>query len=333
MKRFVCILCMLMMVIGMLAVTAASAATVDAAQTVVEVKEGDEVAYTLKLSGVPDVVIGTDYTIYYDSSMLKVVSAADFTNSTDEKEWQAMMNYNLDGRVRGSFSILSGVDFTEERNYVTINFKAIASGSTHISYFISYLYDNNIFNSDDKEQITQYKFTCDVKVNGETVIENAQPELNTVETQASGNFVNSLTGDSKDADPDIPGTVAKRTDSNTSSAAGNNTAANNSSGGNTTQNGNADSAGSKAGEQTADSAAATTAEGYYITATDAEGNVLATSDQAPLISTNDDGADNGNGGSSPVLWIIIALIVLAGGGAGAYYFMKNKKPEDTGDKA
>ena len=358
MKKCIALLCVLTLVIGICAVSAVNAGAVDAARTAVDVKSGNEVTYILKLSGVELPIIGCDYSIYYDSSILEVESVADFNDKTNEDEWDGLINPALDGEVRGNWSILSGVKFADERNFITVKFKAKADGTSDISYFIRYMYDNNIFNSDSKPQITEYKFTCDVNVDGDTVLEDAQPELNVDEPQTSGLFVNSVTGDSSDADADIPGTVVKKTaDSNNAvsgsksenEVGGNDSAGGN--GGNSVSGGNASggsgnasggnsvSGGSSSGGAVSATAApaATTAEGYYITATDAEGKVTATSDEAPVVTTA--GTDNGgkSGGSSPVIWIIIALVVLAGGGAAAYFVSKKKSagaaPADNADAA
>ena len=355
MKKFISLLCVLMMIVGIVAVSAVGAsAAVTEAKTKVDVKSGDEVTYVLSLGGVPEPIIGCDFSFYYDDSLFDVVSVADFTDSTKEEDWSAVINPNPDipGLVCGNWSILKGVNFKEERHFLTVNLKAKAAGTGELSYFIYYLYDNNIFNSNDKPQITEYKFTCDVKVNGKAVLEDAQPQLNTGDKEGdkSGSFINSVTGDSKDADPSIPGSVAEITpggnsapksvgndsdnnvnnNANAKSAANGNANGGNSSAGNgsaaanaggsskTKVNANNDT-GSAANETVAEYA--TTADGYYVAATDAQGNVTATSDQPPVIAGN--GSSKSNKGL--VIGIIIGLVVLAGGGAAVFFAMKKKK--------
>ena len=207
MKRIVSVLCVLCLLLGVFSVCAVGASAVTAAETVVAVSEGDLISYTLLLDKVPGRVLGCDFSFYYDSSFFEVVSVADFTGSTDKKECAAAINEKLNDEVRGSLSILSGVDFSTARPLLTVNLVAVKNGSCHLSYYIRYLYDFSIFDSDDRPQVTQYKFTCDVTKNRETMLKNAQPELNLEKPQKNGLFVNSLTGDSKDADPTIPGTV------------------------------------------------------------------------------------------------------------------------------
>lgn len=330
----------------MLAVSAVGTSAVEAAKTELEVSSGDEINYILTLGGVPKPVIGCDFSVYYDSSLFEVTSVADFTGSTNEDDWEAMINPALDGEVRGNWSILKGVKFTDARTMLTVNFKAKSSGKGHLSYFIRYLYDDSIFDSTDKPQITEYKFTCDVKKNGELVIENASPELNVEESQNTGNFVNSVTGDSADADPEIPKTVARpdALSSNNGSGSGSNNSGNNAAGSgnnngsgngansganNNSGNGAADnktSANNNSAENSATNAAApmgTDAQGNYVTATDAQGNITATSDTAPVQAS----------GNSFIIWIIVGLLVVAGGGAAIYFNMKKKGNTKTDDKS
>lgn len=349
MKKLVSVLCVLTLLVSMFAISAVSAnaeGEVTKGATAVDVKSGDEVSYSLMLERVEQPIIGSDFSVYYDSSVFDLVSVADFNNQTDEAEWEATINPDLDGQVRGVWSILKGVDFSSKRNFITVNLKAKTDAqNSHITYRIRYLYDNDVFNSSDYPQITNYLFTCDLKVNGEEVLKDAAPEVNVDEEPENGKFVESLDGDSEHADANIPGVYDKTKENADNSGSGNNYGSgnNNGSGNDQSANGGAANGGAAGNVSGGNNAAAnnqaaanvttappaTTAEGYYITATDAQGKVTATSDEAPVVPS-----DNGKGGSSPVLWIIIALVVLAGGGAAAYYYMK-KKPagEATADAA
>ena len=87
MKKLISLLCVLTMVIGIIAVSAVStSAAVDSAKTQIEVKNGQDVTYRLKLSEVESKVVGTDFSVYYDSSVLEPVSVLDF-NDNDEENW------------------------------------------------------------------------------------------------------------------------------------------------------------------------------------------------------------------------------------------------------
>lgn len=352
MKKWISLLCVAALVIGMLTVCAvsASAEDFDKGSTAVDVKSGDKVTYILKLSDVEEPIIGSDFSVYYDPSVFELESVADYNDNTDSDEWEAVINPDLEGEVRGVWSILKGVDFSSQRNFLTLNLKAVADAdNTHITYRIRFLYDNNVFNSNDHPQITKYVFTCDLIHDGTKEIEDAAPELDTEKEPENGKFVPSLDGNSDHADPELPGVIDKAKNNtgngqsqqvenkanaenqvkggnaNTGSAGSGNNAANNNSGANNSAN----NANSKTNVTTAPPA--TTADGYFVTATDAQGNITATSDEAPVVATTTGNSDKKGG--SPVLWIIIVLVVLAGGGAAVYFFMKKPKNAPGGDTA
>ncbi|MBQ2971561.1 MAG: hypothetical protein IJE16_03305 [Ruminococcus sp.] len=199
MKKFIAILMTILMLV---AVTAVSASAATSAETEVSVNKGDEVIYSLKLT-VPEKVVGCDFSVYFDSSVLQVQEVADFTGSFDEDEHRAVINPNLKDEVIGNWSILNGVAF-DNKSMVTVKFKAMAKADTHIKYYIRYLYPESL------EQFTTYTFKCDVQVNGKDVVKDAAPELNVKDEQSQGLFINSVTGDSNDANVNM----AEKTPSN-----------------------------------------------------------------------------------------------------------------------
>lgn len=303
MKKILAFLCVLMLTVGILALGAVGASAAEAAQTIVDLEKGDSVSYALTLSDVPDRVVGCDFSVYYDSSAFTLNSVADYNDNTDDSEWVATINPDLDGEVRGNWSVLNGVDFSNSRNIVTLNLTAKNNTSAHLSYYVRYMYDNSVFESADKPQISNYTFTCTVKVNGEVVLDKAQPELNVDRAQTSGSFVNSVTGKSADADVNIPagrsGSSGNKASGGTSAGANGATSATSA----TTVNEPASKNGSVS--------AATNADGD-IEVTDADGNVIATRDSAS------------SGSGSTVLWIIIAVIIVAAGACIVYYVTKKK---------
>lgn len=344
MKKCISLLCVLALVIGAVAFSAVSASADDfeKGSTAVDVKTGDEVTYALYLDKVEQPIIGGDFSVYYDPGVFELQSVADFNNNTKESEWEAVINPNLTGQVKGVWSILKGVDFSSKRNFVTLNLKAIAGAdNTHITYRIRYLYDNDVFNSEDYPQISDYEFTCSVTVNGDEVLKDAPPELNVDEPEENGKFANSLDGKGEHADANLPGVVDKAKEKKAANNSGGGSGADDakvldgsSSGGgaNVSGGGSGGSADKKDnGSDAAKAPLATTAEGYFITATDADGNITATSDEAPAVTTT---GDNQGKGGSPILWIIIVLVVIAGGGAAVYFFMKKpKNPDGTTPEA
>ncbi len=315
MKRILSVLCVLALILSFAAV---SASAVESAQTVVEVVPGDKVSYQLYLSDVDEKVVGCDFSVYYDSSVFEVESVADFTNSTNEDDWRAVINYDLDGEVIGNWSILRGVDFSSGGNVVTVNFKAKSSASTHLSYYVRYMYPESMV------EFTKYKFTCNVTKNGSNVLVNAKPELNPEKTRDPGEFENSVDGDSKNAGQGVTkpsGSTSSNSgepNENTASSASGTTSSGSSTG--TSSSGGSSSA---ADTDSSDSSSAlntpsSKASVETIISTDAEGNEVIT--VLPASPSQAQG-----GGTSPALWIILGVIVVAGGCVAAYFLLKKKK--------
>ena len=296
MKKFIAILMTILMLV---CITAVSASAADSAETNVSVNKGDEVVYSLKLT-VPEKVVGCDFSVYFDSSVLQVQEVADFTGSFDEDEHRAVINSNLKDQVIGNWSILNGVAF-ENKAIVTVKFKATATTDTHITYYVRYLYPESM------EQFTTYSFKCDVKVNGKEIIKDAAPELNVEDEQSQGLFINSVTGDSNDANVnmadksssdngDVSEKDVEKSTEKTKDTSGKNENATEKSTENSAENSDTEtSVSANGGVSSPDSSAATPSQ------TDDEGSVF----------------------TSIWFWIVIVLIV-AGGGIGAFVVYKKK---------
>lgn len=214
MKRVVSILIALL-IFACAAVVPASAAT--PAQTKVSAKKGEEVIYSLNLTVPSDKVVGCDLSIYYDSAQLKPIASADFTGDFDADNQQAFLNHNLNGEAKCVFSILNGVDFKKEKSIFSVKFQAKKDiKDAHIKYYVRYLYPS------DMVQFTDYKFTCDVTVNGKKVTDSKAPELNTKDKQEQGLFVNSVTGNGDDADVNMADTPENKPNNNNNNNNNNN---------------------------------------------------------------------------------------------------------------
>ena len=304
MKKVISLLCVAALLVGVIAVGVAATHAASAAQTVAQVKSGDKVTYVLTLGDVPEKVIGCDFSFYYDSSVLTLDSFADFTDSTNEDDWKATVNYELKDEVVGNWSILKGVDFSKKRNFATLNFTAAKNADTHISYYVRYMYGNSAFESEGTPQIEQYTFACDLLVNGKAVLENAQPELNVEEEQSSGLFVNSVTGDSEDAD-------VNTADNGAGSSAGNDS-----------DNNGDDNADDETKAETSSTAVGETAatSATVIKSSTPDEGVIFEEGELPLTT----GEEKEEKSSSPAVWIILILLVAAGGGTATYFVNKKK---------
>lgn len=288
MKKIVSLLLALVLV----ACAVVPAFALESAKTVVSVSKGDEVTYTLYLSDVPEKVVGCDLSVYYDSSALQVSSYSDFSGSFDEDDHQAIINPNIPGNFICLWSILSGVRFTDRKQVCSIKFKALKDTDTHISYYVRYMYPENMV------MFTEYTFTCDVKVNKKVVIENQAPELNIDEPQSDGKFVNSVTGKSEDANVNVAENGVSNNSNNPNTNGGeaneNTVSSNTSSKNNGTSN-----------ETNAQESEATSVNGGV----DAPASVSQTTDKPT---------------TSVWLWIILGVIV-ASAGCAAYVLISKKK--------
>ena len=308
MKKFVSLVLAVIMLGAVLIAAAPAAFAAEPAQTVVNVKEGDEVSYTITLSDVPEPVIGCDFSVYYDDDILEIEKIADYTGSYEEDDWAALINPDLPDEIRGNWTFAKkGVDFSKERTFISVIFKAKKDASTHITYYVRFMYGESAFLEAGKPQITEYSFVCDLTVNGEPVLEAAQPELNTEKTQDIGYFVNSVTGDSADADVNTAIENAPV-----------DTPANNNNNNNSGSNGNSGNT------------ASTNADGTPATSS---AQTPAADPQNGNASSPSNTAQNNPSGSSPVIWIIIAVVAVAAAcGLGYFFFNKKKAPQDGADK-
>lgn len=309
MKKIISILMILLVV---LSVAALPVSAVEAAQTDISVKKGDEVIYTLKLT-TPEKVVGCDFSIYFDSSVLRVKEVADFTGNFDSEEHMAIINSNLKDQIIGNFSILSGIRFKDSL-LVSVKFEAQTSADTDISYYVRYLYPESM------QMFTEYTFTCDVTVNGKAVIEDAAPELNVDEPQQNGQFINSVTGDGKDADVN---TAEDKPETNSP---------NNEPGENDTPktpgNTKATEADDKDNDKETDADSNNDATTPQETSVSTQGGADA---PASVVATPSQTDEDGGVFSSIWFWVVIAIVVI-GGAFVVYKFVLNKKKEtDTAE--
>lgn len=314
MKRFVAVFMMLLVIMSF---TVISTSALESAETVVPVKSGDEVVYTLKLT-TPEKVVGCDFSVYYDSTALQVKSVADFTGNYDSNEHQAVINPNIKDEVIGNWSILSGVKFNNNNTVVSVKFKALKNTDTHISYYVRYLYPESL------EQFTEYKFTCDVQVNKKAVIQNEAPELNVEDPQPNGLFVNSVTGDGKDADvntsthvPNNSGNGAnggEKSENDVDNNSGNTANVNNNSG---SKNDNKKDTDKKDEKKNPEETTAEKLVGQTV-------SPATESDDTTVEATASQTEKNESIFASAWLWVIIGIIVV-GGGVAAVLVVKIKK--------
>ena len=324
MKRIISVICVCCLLLTAFAFGAVSASAATPAKTIVDVNSGDTVTYYLKLSGCKENVICADYSVYYDSSVLRVDAVADFNDSFNEEDVESVINTDNPNEISANFiKIGKGVSFSSERTFIAVKFTAIASGSTHISYYIRDMAGNSYFTDPDKPEISDYLFTCNVTVNSTKILENAQPELNTEEPQSIGDFVNSVNGKSEDADY-----VASAGGGSGNTGESGNT-------GNDTPGGSDDTEQPTSATQNGGSRA-DLPHGGESSADEPETKPAPTSGgEDPSVVTTIGGSESGSDAASesdhpfPWLWVVIGGLVLLGGGGVAAFLVMNKKNKGT----
>lgn len=167
---------------------AASEATVNGQ----EANVGDTVTYTMYLGDVLYPIAGVQMYIYYDSDHLEL--------DTESVKYEVISGvvHNLKKKNEIIVTASEGVygfDFTEKAQLVTMTFNVKKQGNTEISYYISELYD--IYEFGKNNYITRFTLTYDLAVNGEKVMEEEPPIINT-NTDKKGAFVNREDGKGED---------------------------------------------------------------------------------------------------------------------------------------
>ena len=135
-----------------------------------EIAVGQTVTYNLYLSDADDEIMGFELRLFYDSDYLEYQ--------------QKSLNFEKFDFVIYNSSLPS---FKEKAQFVSASFKVKKEGSAGITYFFTELY------GEDLEYLKKYKFTYDMIVDGEKIVDNATPPVNedenTIENN-QGDFIN-----------------------------------------------------------------------------------------------------------------------------------------------
>lgn len=328
MKRTVSILLVILMFVCCFAVPASAATP---SQTKVTAKKGDEVIYSLNLT-VPEKVVGCDLSVYYDSKQLKPIASADFTGSFDPEKQQAFLNHEIADDARCVFSLLNGVDFSKERTIFSVKFQAKQDiKDAHISYYVRYLYPLDKDPNAEIVQFKEYKFTCDVTVNGKKVTDSKAPELNTEDKQSQGEFINSVTGDGKDANVnmvDKSATTNKKPNNNNNNNSNNTDNKNNVDNKvdkNKPNNTNKTDKNNKTENKKNDKNVVDKNTAIDNNINSANSSSVDTAKKTSSADTATKDAESGNIFTSPWFWIGVAVVVLAAGTAMFFIVIKKKK--------
>ena len=160
-----------------------------------KVKEGDVVTFSLNLSEAKEDIMGFELRFFYDSEYLKYVDESLTSDTFDS----LVYNPHLDGCIPMNWTdIYKLVSFSEKKPIFTCQFTVQKGGATELSYFVTEMYDK------DMETLTSYKFTYDLSVGDEKIIEDGILAINEGEEtlyKYQGGFINYRDGMGGDNTP------------------------------------------------------------------------------------------------------------------------------------
>ncbi len=173
----------------MLVILAAIPSTSFAAEELVvnsnaAVDEGEEFAFALNLSGCEVPIIGLQMYIVYDQTKLEYIEdSLEF-----EKIDGVIYNPNLENTIALNWTnVTNAADFSNKAHLLKLRFKAIGTGETEISYYISHMY------GDDMGYIKNYTITYDITAGDDSIV-TEQPAIVTSDeeflSEHQGSFLN-----------------------------------------------------------------------------------------------------------------------------------------------
>ncbi len=149
-----------------------------------EVSVGQTVTYDLYLSDADEEIMGFELRLFYDSDFLEYQQKS----LNFEKFDFVIYNENIEGKIPMNFSSLSSLpSFKEKAQFLSASFKVKKEGNADITYFFTELYGENL------EYLKKYKFTYDMTVDGEKIVDDAVPPVNEDENTLQnnqGDFIN-----------------------------------------------------------------------------------------------------------------------------------------------
>lgn len=173
----------------MLVIFAAMSTTVFAAEDLTvngkaKVSEGETITYTMNLADCEVPIIGLQMYLKYDSSKLEYVDESLQFENFDG----VIFNPNLENTIAITWTnVTQPSDFAKKAQFLTLKFKAIGSGDTNITYYISHMY------GDDMGYIKNYTFTSDLAPENGEAVKDESPIVESDEafiTKYHGSFMN-----------------------------------------------------------------------------------------------------------------------------------------------
>ena len=158
-------------------------------------KVGDTVKYTLYLDETKEDIIGFELRLFYNSEYLSFNKKS----LTSEKFDNLFYNPDLDGKIPMNWTDIGNpVSFAKKDEFISCEFEVVKGGETSIDYFVTEMY------GDDMTYLKSYKWTFDLEVNGEKVIEDGVPTITTDEdtlNERQSSFINYVDGMGEENSP------------------------------------------------------------------------------------------------------------------------------------
>ena len=158
------LLCIIMAA-SVIGVYAAPAAVVNGE----EVNIGSNVEYSLSIKAPKQKICGIQMIVRFDNEKLELVNV-----ETPNMPGAAVnANKNNDGMIYMNNSVITddGLDFTETKEFIKVNFNVKEEGEAKIEYYIQYLYDIDMI------EIYDYKITYNLSADGESKVADVVPPL------------------------------------------------------------------------------------------------------------------------------------------------------------
>ncbi len=156
-------------------------------------KVGDTVKYTLYLDESIEDLTGFELRLYYDDEYLSYVE-----NSLEFEKFKGVIsNPNNPGIIEMCWTNIAELaDFTKKAMFLSAEFEVTKAGEAEISEYITEMYDFDLV------ALTSYKLTYSISVNGEEVLSDKAPVINSDSNEIkAGNFPNYADGYGDDNSP------------------------------------------------------------------------------------------------------------------------------------
>lgn len=171
---------------------------------------GDTIDYTFSVGDCPEPLVGIQMYIYYDPEYLQVSEKYNTELTGSVVINPSHIDDNGNGQVIVTASDIAGMDYTQKKTIIDVDFTVLKGGESNITYYITEMYTSN--DAMELVPLSNYTFTQDISVNGTAVSEGETPKLETdddkFESNQISNFVNNEEGRSDGESTYVPSVEA-----------------------------------------------------------------------------------------------------------------------------